>query len=49
MTVERGACSAVPTAALKVGTADPVPRINRTVAAAFAHPTRYLSPHPESL
>jgi hypothetical protein len=32
----------VPTAALKVGTADPVPRINRHVAAAFAHPTHYL-------
>jgi hypothetical protein len=39
VTVEHGACPAVPTAALLVGTADLAPRINRTVGAAFAHPT----------
>jgi hypothetical protein len=39
VTIGHGACSAVPTAALLVGTADPAPRINRYVGAAFAHPT----------
>jgi hypothetical protein len=37
-----GACSAVPTAALLVGTADLAPRINRYVGAAFAPPYRLL-------
>jgi hypothetical protein len=35
-----GACSAVPTAAPMVGTAEHAPRINRDASAAFAHPTR---------
>jgi hypothetical protein len=39
VTLGHGACSAVPTAALPVGTADLPPRINRYVGAAFAHPT----------
>jgi hypothetical protein len=34
----------VPTAALKVGTADLAPRINRTIGAAFAHPTHFAKP-----
>jgi hypothetical protein len=34
-TLRHGACSAVPTAALLVGTADLAPRINRNVGAAF--------------
>jgi hypothetical protein len=36
-TLRHGACSAVPTAALLVGTADLALRINRNVGAAFAH------------
>jgi hypothetical protein len=39
----RGANPAVPTSTAAVGTADLAPLINRTIGAAFAHPTDFLA------